>query len=93
MCRSMKPFFDYIEKFHFKNLFALLLCYKMLDLLDAKSSLRDILIVLLTLIIKHYFDSNTGAVKRDETISKALDSAQAKTASTVENADTVNVKK
>lgn len=74
----MKPFFEYIEKFSFKNIFALLLCYKMLDLLDEKSSLRDILIVLLTLIIKHYYDSNTGAVKRDETISKALDAAQSK---------------
>lgn len=65
----------------------------MLDLLDEKSSLRDILIVLLTLIIKHYFDSNTGAVKRDEVISQALTQAQGKVSPTVENAETVNVKK
>ena len=89
----MKSLFDYIEKFQFKNLFALLLCYKMLSLLDEKSSLRDILIVLITLIIKQYFDSNTGAVKRDETINQALSQAQGKVAPAVENAETVNVKK
>jgi len=72
----MKHFFDYIKGFAFKNLFAIFLAWQLLRLLEIKPDLRDIIVILLTLIVKHFYDSNTTSVKKDETISKALDQAQ-----------------
>lgn len=87
----MREFFKYIKEFPFKNLFALLLVYKLLAILESNPTLRDILIVLLTLIVKHYFDSNTGAEKRDATISKALGMTSSNPV--VENSEVTNIKK
>ena len=89
----MKEFFKYIKEYPFKNLFALYLVYKLLSILEQNTSLRDILIVLLTLIIKHYFDSNTGAEKRDATISRALDKNSSAQNVQDLNAENLNVKK
>lgn len=86
----MKLFFDYIKEFEFKNLFAILLTGGLIYLLATRNEIRSDCLILLTLIVKHFYDSNTSAVKRDATISKALESAQ-NTASqaTVTNADSV----
>ena len=93
----MKAFFDYIKGFAFKNVFALFLAWQLLRLLEIKPDLRDIIVILLTLIVKHFYDSNTTSAKKDETISKALDQAQQLPAvnsptATTETGD-INVKK
>lgn len=72
----MTAIFDYIKCFAFKNFFAFCLTGGLLYLLKTESGLRDIIIVLLTLVIKYYFDTSNSANKKDETISKALDQAQ-----------------
>jgi len=95
----MKAFFDYIKAFAFKNFFAFCLTGGLLYILLVSPQLRDLTIVLLTLVVKHYFDSNTGSMAKDITISKALDQAQqlpaagASNPPMVGNADTVNVGK
>lgn len=73
----MKPVLDYIKEFEFKNIFAFLLMYKMLDMLSKYPELRDLLIVLITLVVKHYYDSNTQSLAQNKTVSKALETAQA----------------
>ena len=93
----MKSIFDYIKSFAFKNLFAIFLTWQLLDILRRSPELRDLIIVLLTLVVKHFFDSNTGSVAKDITISKALDNAHQLPAvntpvATTETGD-INVKK
>lgn len=88
----MKTLFDYIKNFAFKNFFALLLVPYMLWMVKEDPTLKDLLIVLITLIIKHFFDSNTGSQKKDETISTLANNQQAGN-TTVQNAETVNVDK
>lgn len=93
----MKSILDYLKNYPFKNFFALLLSWYLLKIMNEQPAMKDLLIVLLTLIVKHFFDSTTGSVAKDVTISKALDQAQqlpaTGTGATVQNAETVNVKK
>ncbi|MDB5288593.1 MAG: hypothetical protein JWR05_3542 [Mucilaginibacter sp.] len=72
----MKPLFDYLKYFQFKNLLAVFLIYYLVELLKNTPALHDSCIVLLTLVVKYYYDASTGSTKKDETISKALDNAQ-----------------
>lgn len=72
----MKSFFEYIQKFTFKNFFALFLTTGLLYMLDTQPGLRDIMIVLLTLVVKYYFDTSNSSAKKDETIQQALTAAQ-----------------
>lgn len=72
----MRSFFEYIKCFPFKNLLSVFLIYELIMLLKGTPSLHDSCIVLLTLVVKYYFDTSTGSTKKDETISKALDNAQ-----------------
>lgn len=89
----MKYFFDYIKSFAFKNLLAIPLIAGLLWLMANVPSLHDSCVVLLTLVVKYYFDTSNASSKKDETISNALTMAQqlpAITAPTVNNAGTVN---
>lgn len=88
----MKQFFDYIKAFAFKNLFAIFITWQLLDLLRNSPELRDLIIVLLTLIVKHFYDSNTGSAAKDATISKALDQAQQLPAVAKTESGDINVK-
>lgn len=92
----MKPLFDYIQKFQFKNFLAILAMLLLFHTLWVYQIYKDVILVLLTLLFKHYWDSNTGSTAKDATISKALDNAQQLPPtgqSTVQNADTVNIDK
>lgn len=45
-------------------------------LLKGTPALHDSCIVLLTLVVKYYYDTSMASSKKDETISSALDKAQ-----------------
>lgn len=85
----MKNFFDYIQKFAFKNFLAIPLISGLLWLMANVPSLHDSCVVLLTLVVKYYYDTNTSSSKKDETISNALDKAQQLPA--IPNTDKVQV--
>lgn len=53
----------------FKNFLAVFVLAIMFYLLQTRPELRDSMFVLITLVIKHYFDSNTESHKKDTTIS------------------------
>jgi len=72
----MKSIFDYIQKFQFKNFLAMVAMFLLFHTLWEYQIYKDVILVLLTLLFKHYWDSNTGAASKDATISKALDQAQ-----------------
>lgn len=72
----MKNLFDYIEKFPFKNLLAIPLISGLLWLMANVPSLHDSCVVLLTLIVKYYYDTNAQSAVKDATISNALTVAQ-----------------
>lgn len=72
----MKPLFDYIHSFQFKNFFALPLTFGLLYLMENVPALHDSCLVLLTLVVKYYYDTGTASAKKDETISQALSAAQ-----------------
>lgn len=67
---------EQIHKFPFKNFLAIPLIYGLLWLMANVPSLHDSCVVLLTLVVKYYYDSNTSSAAKDATISKALDTAQ-----------------
>ncbi len=90
----MKALFDYIQKFPFKNFLALPLIYGLFWVMANYPALHDSCIVLLTLVVKYYYDTSTASSKKDETISRALDQAQqlpAITSPIVSNANSINV--
>lgn len=72
----MKSITDYVKSFPFKNVFAVFLVYELLELLKGTPSLHDSCIVLLTLVVKYFYDTSSASSKKDETISSALDKAQ-----------------
>ena len=72
----MKPFFDYIKGFAFKNFLAMPLICGLLWLMANVPSLHDSCVVLLTLVVKYYYDTSNASSQKDATISKALDQAQ-----------------
>lgn len=72
----MKTILDYIYKFAFKNAFAVFLVYYLFKILLTVASLHDSCVVLLTLIVKFFFDTSNASAKKDETISNALTAAQ-----------------
>lgn len=81
----MKAIFEYIKCFQFKNILAIFLLYQLFNLLASVPSLHDSCIVLLTLIVKYFYDTGVASSKKDETISKALDNAQMTPAAPLEN--------
>lgn len=90
----MKPLFDYIQKFTFKNFLAIPLIVGLLWLMANVPSLHDSCVVLLTLVVKYYYDSSNSSTVKDATISQALNMAQQLPAvgnGTVQNADVVNI--
>lgn len=72
----MKSLFDYLKCFPFKNVLAVFLIYELIALLTGTPALHDSCIVLLTLVVKYYFDTSTASSAKDTTIAKALDNAQ-----------------
>lgn len=72
----MSALFDYIKQFPFKNLLALPLITGLLWLMANVPQLHDSCVVLLTLVVKYYFDSSNSSAAKDATISKALTAAQ-----------------
>jgi len=72
----MKDFFEYIKCFAFKNFLAIPLIVGLLWLMANVPALHDSCVVLLTLIVKYYYDSSNQSAKKDETISNALNAAQ-----------------
>lgn len=72
----MKAFFDYIRLFAFKNFNAVVLELSLLYVLVTVPAMHDAVLVLLTLIVKYFYDSSNSSAKKDETISKALTAAQ-----------------
>lgn len=72
----MKSFFDYLKSFPFKNLLAVFLIYELISLLQSTPNLHDSCIVLLTLVVKYFYDTSTASSAKDTTIAKALDNAQ-----------------
>lgn len=76
---NMKTIFDYIHKFKFKNFLALVTLPALLYMLYTETTLRDLLIVLVTLLFRYYWDSSTGTEKKDDTINnmaKSIPDAQ-----------------
>lgn len=67
---------DFVKHFAFKNVLAVPLIAGLLWLMANVSTLHDSCVVLLTLIVKYYYDSSTASLAKDQTISKALDTAQ-----------------
>lgn len=72
----MKEILDYIKCFQFKNFLAAPLIYGLIYLAINVPSLHDSCIVLVTLIVKYFYDNSNSSSKKDETISNALDKAQ-----------------
>ncbi len=93
----MKLVLDYIRVFPFKNFLAIPLIAGLLYLMVHVPSLHDSTVVLLTLIVKYYYDSTTNSSAKDATISRALDQAQQLPAvgtaasPTVQNASNVTI--
>lgn len=67
---------DFIKHFAFKNFLAVPLIIGLLWLMADVPSLHDSCVVLLTLVVKYYYDNSTSQSAKDATISKALDTAQ-----------------
>lgn len=72
----MTAIIEYIKGFPFKNLLALPLIWYLFQIMGAQPSLHDSCVILLTLVVKYYYDTNAQSAKKDETISKALTAAQ-----------------
>jgi len=64
----MKPLFDYIQHFKFNNMLAIIVLPSMLYLLKVEPTLRDLLIVLITLMFRYYWEKSQSETKKDETI-------------------------
>lgn len=58
----------------FKNFFAFTITIILLYMIYSKPELRDVSIAILMLIIKHYYDNNTGNAKKDEAIASMASS-------------------
>lgn len=58
----------------FKNFLALFVLGIMFYLLYIRSELRDSMFVLITLVIKHYFDSTSASNRKDDTINSMASS-------------------
>lgn len=67
---------DFIKHFAFKNLLATPLIIGLLWLMANVPAIHDSCVVLLTLVVKYYYDSSNSNAAKDATISKALDAAQ-----------------
>lgn len=52
----------------FKNTQSVLLILLIFGILYFKPDLRDAMLMILTLIVKHYYDSNTNAAKNADTM-------------------------
>lgn len=72
----MKQFFDYIYSFQFKNFLAIPLITGLLYLMATVPALHDSCVVLLTLVVKYFYDTSNQSAKKDETIAGALTAAQ-----------------
>ncbi|MDB5144240.1 MAG: hypothetical protein JWQ66_2953 [Mucilaginibacter sp.] len=72
----MASFFDYIKCFPFKNVLAMPLIGGLLYVMVTVPAMHDSCIVLITLVVKYYFDTSNQSAKKDETISNALTAAQ-----------------
>lgn len=86
----MKNFFDFLKCLPFKNVLALPLIGGLMYVMISVPSLHDSCIVLLTLVVKYFYDSSTGSAAKDATISKALDQAQNTPAIPVTNPTNTN---
>jgi len=64
----MKHLLDYIKHFKFNNFLALMVVPILLYMLYTETTLRDLLIVLVTLIFRYYWDTSSSSSKKDETI-------------------------
>lgn len=58
----------------FKNFFAFWIATILLYIIYEKPDYKEIATIFLTLIIKHYFDSNTASAKKDDTINSMANS-------------------
>jgi hypothetical protein len=58
----------------FKNFQSIFLISLIFMMLYFKPDLRDAMIISLTLILKHYYDTNTSNSKKDETIASMANS-------------------
>jgi hypothetical protein len=72
----MNSFFTYTKSFPFKNILAMPLIGGLLYVMVTIPQLHDSCVVLLTLVVKYYYDSSVQSAKKDETISQALTAAQ-----------------
>lgn len=72
----MKSFFDYIRCFPFKNILAMPLIGGLLYVMVTVPAMHDSCIVLVTLVVKYFYDTSNQSAKKDETISQALTAAQ-----------------
>lgn len=88
----MKSLFDYIKSFPFKNVLAMPLIWYLLHIMEMEPSLHDSCIVLLTLVVKYFYDSSNSSAAKDATISKALTVAQNTPGTPTVNADSVDEK-
>lgn len=67
---------DYLKCFAFKNFNAIVLEIGLLWVLINVPAMHDTCTVLLTLIVKYFFDTSISSANKDETISSALTAAQ-----------------
>lgn len=58
----------------FKNFQSVFLISLIFFMLYNKPDLRDAMIISLTLILKHYYDTNTSSAKKDDTINSMANS-------------------
>lgn len=69
-------FLNFIQGFQFKNVLAPPLIAGLIYVMVTVPSLHDSCVVLLTLIVKYFYDTSNQSAKKDETISNALTAAQ-----------------
>lgn len=72
----MNDLYNFLKSIPFKNVLAIPLLSGLIYLMVYVPTLHDSIIVLLTLIVKYYYDTSTGATQKDATIAAALGNAQ-----------------
>jgi hypothetical protein len=68
--------FTFAQQFAFKNILAMPLIGGLIYVMVTVPQLHDSCVVLLTLVVKYYYDNSAQSAKKDETIATALTVAQ-----------------
>lgn len=72
----MNSLLNFLQCFPFKNALALPLIVGLLYVMATVPQLHDSCVVLLTLVVKYFYDTSSQSAKKDATIATALTAAQ-----------------